>query len=245
MKIYPVIDIKGGKCVRTRQGKYYDVEVYSHFPEKIAVSLESQGASYLHVIDLDRSVLGHAENEECIEKIIENVSIPVQVGGGIRTIKDIDQKLRLGAARVVIGSEAAKNPAFIKEAIHIFGADKLVVSMDLKNNEVMMDGWANPSAYNALAFAKMMEMAGLKTIIYTDVDREGMLQGANIGFARMLIQETKLDVIVSGGITSMIDLEMLEEAGVEGVLVGKSLYEHRIDLASAMEHFGSRTLKTK
>ena len=237
MKLYPVIDIKGGKCVRTRQGKYYDVEVYSQFPEKVAKKLEAQGSSYLHVIDLDAAVLGHAENEECISEIINQVGIPVQVGGGIRTIKDIDQKLTLGAARVVIGSEAARNPAFIKEAVNIFGADKLVVSIDVKNNEVMMDGWANPSTYNAVTFAKMMEKAGIETIIYTDVNREGMLQGVNVSAAKLLIEETNLNVIVSGGVTSMIDLEMLESIEVEGVLIGKSIYERRIELSEAVGHF--------
>ena len=240
MKLYPVIDIKGGKCVRTRQGKYYDVEVYSQFPEKVAKKLEAQGASYLHVIDLDAAVLGHAENEECISEIINQVGIPVQVGGGIRTIKDIDQKLTLGAARVVIGSEAARNPAFIKEAVNIFGADKLVVSIDVKNNEVMMDGWANPSTYNAVTFAKVMEESGIETIIYTDVNREGMLQGVNIPAAKLLIEETNLNVIVSGGVASMIDLEMLESIGVEGVLVGKSIYERRIELSEAVGHFCDR-----
>ena len=237
MKLYPVIDIKGGKCVRTRQGKYYDVEVYSQFPEKVAKKLEAQGASYLHVIDLDAAVLGHAENEECISEIINRVGIPVQVGGGIRTIKDIDQKLTLGAARVVIGSEAARNPAFIKEAVNIFGADKLVVSIDVKNNEVMMDGWANPSTYNAVTFAKVMEESGIETIIYTDVNREGMLQGVNIPAAKLLIEETNLNVIVSGGVASMIDLEMLESIKVEGVLIGKSIYERRIGLSEAVGHF--------
>ncbi len=237
MKLYPVIDIKGGKCVRTRQGKYYDVEVYSQFPEKVAKKLEAQGASYLHVIDLDAAVLGHAENEECISEIINQVGIPVQVGGGIRTIKDIDQKLTLGAARVVIGSEAARNPAFIKEAVNIFGADKLVVSIDVKNNEVMMDGWANPSTYNAVTFAKVMEESGIETIIYTDVNREGMLQGVNIPAAKLLIEETNLNVIVSGGVASMIDLEMLESIKVEGVLIGKSIYERRIGLSEAVGHF--------
>ena len=237
MKLYPVIDIKGGKCVRTRQGKYYDVEVYSQFPEKVAKKLEAQGAGYLHVIDLDAAVLGHAENEECISEIINQVGIPVQVGGGIRTIKDIDQKLTLGAARVVIGSEAAWNPAFIKEAVNIFGADKLVVSIDVKNNEVMMDGWANPSTYNAVTFAKVMEESGIETIIYTDVNREGMLQGVNIPAAKLLIEETNLNVIVSGGVASMIDLEMLESIKVEGVLIGKSIYERRIGLSEAVGHF--------
>lgn len=237
MKLYPVIDIKGGKCVRTRQGKYYDVEVYSQFPEKVAKKLEAQGAGYLHVIDLDAAVLGHAENEECISEIINQVGIPVQVGGGIRTIKDIDQKLTLGATRVVIGSEAARNPAFIKEAVNIFGADKLVVSIDVKNNEVMMDGWANPSTYNAVTFAKVMEESGIETIIYTDVNREGMLQGVNIPAAKLLIEETNLNVIVSGGVASMIDLEMLESIKVEGVLVGKSIYERRIGLSEAVGHF--------
>ncbi len=237
MKIYPVIDIKGGKCVRTRQGMYYDSEVYSNYPEKVARSLEEQGAQYLHVIDLDAAVLGHSMNEECIEEIIKGVSIPVQVGGGIRTIKDIDQKLMMGAKRVVMGTKAVQDPAFVKEAVNIFGAEKLVVSIDLKNNSVMMEAWEKTSAYNVQALTRMMKEAGISTIIYTDVEREGMLAGINIDYAKELILDTDMEVIVSGGITSLKDIEMLNEAGAHGVLLGKSLYEHRLEMNMILEHF--------
>lgn len=237
MKVYPVIDIKGGKCVRTRQGMYYDIEVYSNYPSKVAKSLEEQGAEYLHVIDLDGAILGHSMNDDCLEEIIKNVSIPVQVGGGIRTIKDIDQKLMLGAKRVVIGTKAAKNPAFIKEAVNIFGAERLVVSIDLKNNSVMMDAWEKASAYSAKELTKMMKEAGIKTVIYTDVDREGMMQGIDIDYARELIARTDMEVVVAGGITSLKDLELLYEAGANGVLLGKSLYEHRMEMNVIMDHF--------
>ena len=241
MKIYPVIDIKDGKCVRTRQEKYYDIEVYSHFPEKVAKELEAKGATYLHVIDLDGAVVGHSSNEECIKELIEAISIPVQLGGGIRSIKDIDQALRLGAKRVVIEVDAVQNPAFIKEAINIFGTERLVISIDLKNNAVMREAWKNTSAYTPLVLAKLMKDMGIKNIIvFTDVEREGMMQGANIEFAKELITTLDMDFIISGGIASLKDIEMLQEIGAAGVLLGASLYEHRIDLTSAIEHLNKR-----
>ncbi|MDO5521638.1 MAG: 1-(5-phosphoribosyl)-5-[(5-phosphoribosylamino)methylideneamino]imidazole-4-carboxamide isomerase [bacterium] len=244
MKVYPVIDIKGGKCVRTRQGMYYDTDVYSHHPAKVAKSLQEQGATYLQVIDVDGAMFGHSINEEYIAEIIQSVTIPVQVGGGIRTIKDIDQKLSYGAARVVIGTKAAQNPAFVKEAVNIFGPERLVVSIDIKNNAVMMDAWEKASTYSAHELTKMMKDAGIKTIIYTDVEREGMIQGVNIDYAKQLLQSTDLDVIISGGVSSLKDLELLYEAGASGVLLGKLLYENHLDLDVIVKHFSRMNRET-
>lgn len=232
-----MIDIKNGNCVRTRQGQYVDLEVYSHFPEKVAKNWELQGARYLHVIDLDAAMAGHSVNHEIIEEIISNVSIPVQVGGGIRTIKDIENKLRIGASRVIIGTKAATNPAFVKEAINIFGADKIVVSIDVKRGSVVMDGWQKVSSHSPVMLAKAVQEMGIKTIIYTDVLKDGMLQGPNLEFSKEMVKESKLDVIVSGGVSSLKDLELISENQVHGVLLGKALYENKIDLKNAIDMF--------
>ncbi len=237
MFIYPVIDIKNGQCVRTRRGQYDNLVVYSHNPDKVAKTWEMQGARFLHIIDLDGAVVGHSVNDSAIESIIHNIDIPVQVGGGIRTIKDIEHKLDLGARRVVIGSKAAESPAFIKEAVNIFGADRLVISIDAKDNMVMTDAWGKPSIYRTVSLAKMMEDIGITRVVYTDVNRDGMLQGANIVFAKELIDATSMDVIVSGGVASLKDLELLAEIGAKGVILGKSLYEHKIELKNAIGIF--------
>ena len=237
MLIYPVIDIKNGQCVRTKKGHYDNLSIYSHFPAKMAQEWENQGARFLHIIDLDGAVVGHPVNESVIKSMIENVTIPVQVGGGIRTIQDIERTLALGAAKVVIGSKAAQSPAFIKEAVNIFGAERLVISIDAKDNMVMMDAWEKVSIYSTVSLAKMMEELGIQTVVYTDVNRDGMLEGANLIFAKELIDATGLDVIVSGGISSLTDLERLHEIGAKGAILGKSLYEHKIELKNAIEIF--------
>ena len=237
MFIYPVIDIKNGQCVRTRKGQYDNLVVYSQFPEKFAKIWENEGAKFLHIIDLDGAVVGHTVNDEVIKSIIQNIDIPVQVGGGIRTIQDIEHTLALGAKKVVIGSKAAQSPAFVKEAVNIFGSDRLVISIDAKDNMVMTDAWEKVSIYSTVSLAKLMKDIGITTIVYTDVNRDGMLQGANIVFAKELIDATGLEVIVSGGTASLKDLEMLKDIGAKGVILGKSLYEHKINLKKAIEIF--------
>ncbi len=237
MLIYPVIDIKNGQCVRTKKGHYDNLVIYSRFPEKVAKAWEDRGAKFLHIIDLDGAAVGHSVNDSVIEDIIHSIDIPVQVGGGIRTIKDIEHTLALGAKKVVIGSRAAQSPAFIKEAVNTFGAERLVISIDAKDNMVMTDAWEKVSIYNTVSLAKVMKEIGITTVVYTDVNRDGMLEGANIVFAKELIDATGLDVIVSGGTASLKDLEMLEEIGAKGVILGKALYEHKIDLKNAIEIF--------
>ncbi len=237
MLIYPVIDIKNGQCVRTRRGHYDNLTVYSHFPEKVAKAFMLQGAEFLHIIDLDGALVGHTVNDSVIEAIIQNVDIPVQVGGGIRTIQDIEHMLTLGATKVVIGTKAAESPAFIKEAVNIFGAEQLVISIDAKDNMVMTDAWEKVSIYSTVSLAKVMKELGITTVVYTDVNLDGMLQGPNLVFAKELIDATGLDVIVSGGTASLKDLEMLQGIGAKGVILGKAVYEHKIDLKNAIELF--------
>ena len=237
MLLYPAIDIKNGQCVRLRQGQFQDVEVYSNTPSKIAKQWESSGASFIHLVDLDGALLGHSVNEDAIKEIVQNVNVKTQLGGGIRTIKDIDNKLSLGIDRVIIGTKAVENPAFIKEAIHTFGADRIVVGIDAKAGMVAIKGWETVSNYNAVTLALSMKELGVKHIIYTDIARDGMLQGPNIVHTKEMVDSTGLNIIASGGMSSLKDLEMLSEINVSGAIIGKALYEKRIDLAEAIELF--------
>lgn len=237
MRLFPAIDIRGGQCVRLRQGQFHDVEVYSHSPVKIAKLWESQGASYIHIVDLDGALAGHSMNEDVIREIVQSVQIPVQSGGGIRSISDIETKLSLGVSRVIIGTKAVENPQFVKEAIACFGADKIVVGIDAKQGMVAIQGWEKVSNYKAVSLAMDMKEYGVRTIVYTDISRDGMLQGPNIEHTAELVRLTGLSVIASGGVSSMKDLEAVSEIPVAGVIIGKALYENRIDLRSAIMRF--------
>lgn len=237
MQLYPAIDIKNGQCVRLRQGQFQDVEVYSQTPAKVAKQWESLGATYLHLVDLDGALAGRSVNEDTIKDIVKEVSIPIQVGGGIRTIKDIESKLNLGVTRVIIGTKAVENPAFIKEAIHNFGADRIVIGIDAKDGMVAIEGWEKVSNYNAVTLGLQMKEIGVKTIVYTDISKDGMLQGPNIEHTKVMVDTTGLDIIASGGISSLIDLEKLTSIKVQGTIIGKALYEKHFALNDAIELF--------
>jgi len=240
MILFPAIDIKNGQCVRLRQGSFQDMLVYSEMPLKIAKQWEAAGASFIHIVDLDGALLGHSVNDEVISAIVSEVKIPVQVGGGIRTIKDIENKLNLGVERVIIGTKAVKDPAFIKEAINTFGADRIVIGIDAKDGMVAIEGWEIISSYQATALALEMKRYGVKTIVYTDITKDGMLQGPNITHTKEMVDITGLNIIASGGISSLKDLEMLSEVNVYGAIMGKALYENRIDLKTAINMFEKR-----
>lgn len=240
MKIFPAIDIKNGQCVRLRQGNFSDIFVYSDSPVKVAKEWENCGASYIHVVDLDGALLGHSVNEDVIKEIVKNVKIPVQIGGGIRTIKDIENKLNLGVARVIIGTKAATDSGFMREAIDIFGHEHIVAGIDAKDGIVAVEGWEKLSHYNAVTLAMEMKKAGVKTVIYTDIAKDGMLQGPNLHYTAEIVEKTGLNVIASGGISSLKDLEILKEINVYGAVIGKALYENRINLRKAIQMFESR-----
>lgn len=237
MRIFPAIDIKNGQCVRLRQGNFEDPHVYSNTPLNVAKQWEDNGASYIHIVDLDGALVGYSVNDEVIKSIVAEIHLPIQVGGGIRTIKEIDNKLSLGIDRVIIGTKAVKDPGFVKEAVSIFGADRIVIGIDAKDGMVAIEGWEKVSSYHAVTLAQEMKNYGIQTVVYTDISKDGMLQGPNIQHTREMVELTGLRIIASGGIASLKDLEMLEEAGVYGAIIGKALYENRIDLKTAVEMF--------
>jgi phosphoribosylformimino-5-aminoimidazole carboxamide ribotide isomerase len=241
MLLFPAIDIKNGQCVRLRQGSFQDVLVYSDIPLKIAKQWEAAGASFIHIVDLDGALVGHSVNDEVIKTIVSEVKIPVQVGGGIRTIKDIENKLNLGVERVIIGTKAVKDPGFVRGAIAKFGAKRIVIGIDAKNGMVAIEGWEKVSEYTAITLALEMKKYGVKTIVYTDISKDGMLQGPNIVHTKELADATGLNIIASGGVSSLKDLEILAENEIYGAIIGKALYENKVDLRKAVDLFEKRS----
>lgn len=237
MILFPAIDIKNGQCVRLRQGNFEETRVYSNAPQNVAKQWEADGASFIHIVDLDGALVGHSVNDEVIKTIVSEVKIPIQVGGGIRTIKDIDNKLSLGIDRVIIGTKAVKDPVFVKEAVSIFGADRIVIGIDAKDGQVAIEGWETVSNYHAVALALEMKKYGIRTIVYTDISKDGMLLGPNIEHTKEMVDLTGLQIIASGGVSALKDLEMVQEIGVHGAIIGKALYENRIELKQAVDMF--------
>ena len=234
MQLYPAIDLKDGKCVRLSQGRFDNVKVYSEDPAFMAARWESLGATFLHIVDLDGAVAGSSVNREAIRAIGEAVGIPFEVGGGVRTLEDIEALLSLGVSRVIIGTKAVEDPEFVKTAVGRFGADRVVLGVDARDGKVAVKGWLEDSARTAEEFCLEMKALGIKTVIYTDISRDGMLCGANVASTARLNAATGLEVIASGGISSMEDLAALKAAGIPGAILGKALYEERIDLAEAV-----------
>lgn len=237
MKLYPAIDLKDGNCVRLIQGDYKEITVYGTSPAEMAKKWESLGGTYLHIVDLDGAKEGKSINEGAIGDIVAAVKIPIEVGGGIRTLEDIKEQLAHGVDRVILGSAAIKNKALVKEAIETFGADKIVVGVDAKGGKVAIEGWLEVTDTTALSFCKELEAMGVKTVIYTDIAKDGMMQGPNIEETAKLVEATQLDIIASGGVSRMEDLERLEDIGVHGAIIGKALYIGVIDLKEATERF--------
>jgi len=240
MRLYPAIDIKNGQCVRLKQGRFHDVEVYSLIPAEIAKEWEACGASYIHVVDLDGALAGRMVNEEAIRNIIKSVNIPVQTGGGIRTPQDVEMKLNMGISRVIIGTKAVENPAFVKEMVQNFGAEHIVVGIDARNGYVAVEGWEKTSSRSAVEFALQMKDIGVQTIVYTDIAKDGMLQGPNLEATAEMVRATGLDIIASGGVSAMKDLEDLEAINAGGAIIGKALYEKCVNLREAVERFEKR-----
>lgn len=237
MRLYPAIDLKNGQCVRLRQGKFEEIQRYSKSPEAVAKEYEDMGASWLHVVDLDGALAGYSINDECLKRIIDSVQIPVQIGGGIRTLADIEKKLKLGVSRVIIGTKAVESPQFIREVITAFGPEQIVIGIDAKDGMAAINGWRDVSSHTAISLALKMKELGVATIIYTDISKDGMMQGPNVERTKELLDHTGLCVIASGGISNRDDLDRLKEAKIPGAIIGKALYEHTIDLAMAINEY--------
>ena len=235
MKLYPAIDLHNGKCVRLYKGDYNEVTEYGE-PKEMAQKWKDMGATFLHLVDLDGAKDGYSINLESVKKIIDEVKIDVELGGGIRTLDQISNILNLGVKRVILGSSAL-NLEFVKEAINKFGNDKIVIGIDCKNMMVATHGWLNVSNINAIDFAKMLKEIGVKTIIFTDIAKDGTLEGINLEQTKKLIDETKLDIIASGGAKTNLDIKNAKEIGAYGIILGKSIYSGSIDLKQAIKEF--------
>lgn len=237
MLIFPAIDIRGGKCVRLLQGDFNQETVFSDRPEEMACQWEKQGAKYLHLVDLDGARAGHPENLEAVKRILDSVSIPVELGGGIRTMENIDTVLSLGVRRVILGSVAVKDPELVRQACKKY-QERIVVGIDAKDGIVAVDGWGVSGNVDVTTLAKEMKKAGVKTIIYTDISRDGTLEGVNVKATAELARESGVRIVASGGVKSTMDIEALkpyEKDGIEGVIVGKSIYMGTLDLQQAIE----------
>lgn len=236
MILYPAIDIRGGQCVRLTQGRYDDMTVFSQDPLKMALNFQNDGAQYIHVVDLD-GARGETGNRELIGKIAKSIDIPMQTGGGIRTISDIETVLKSGVARVILGTSAVKNPELVKEAVIKYGS-RIAVGIDAKDGYVAIEGWEKTSSFKAVEFAKKMESLGVKTIIYTDIATDGMLSGPNLVAMEEMVNAVGMDVIASGGVSSVLDLINLKNIGVHGAIAGKAIYTGAVDVKQALLALG-------
>lgn len=237
MIIYPAIDLKEGQCVRLVQGRAEDKTVYSQNPAQVARGFEEQGAAFLHVVDLDGAFEGRPANLDAIRAIAGAISIPFQVGGGLRTRENVLTLLQAGANRVIIGTRAVKSPEFIAELIKEFGPERIVLGVDARNGMVATEGWVETSALKATELGRRMKELGIINAVYTDVSRDGLLQGPNLDSIREMAIGTGLKIIASGGVSSLENISRLREMealGVSGAIIGKALYEGKIILSEAL-----------
>ncbi|MBI0392046.1 1-(5-phosphoribosyl)-5-[(5-phosphoribosylamino)methylideneamino]imidazole-4-carboxamide isomerase [Thermoactinomyces sp. CICC 24226] len=234
--IYPAIDLRGSKCVRLKQGDYGQETVYSEDPLNVAQTFIEQGAEWLHIVDLDAARSGGMENASIIQKIVEFSPVPVQIGGGVRNMERLERLLKWGVRRVVIGSAAIDDPAFVKEALKLYSAH-IAIGLDARDGFVATHGWLKTSRVKAGELAQQMSDWGAETFIFTDISRDGMLTGPNIGAVRDLAGVCGKTVIASGGVHRVADLKQLasyQHEGVKGAIVGKALYTGAIDFPSAI-----------
>ena len=234
MNIIPAIDLIGGQAVRLVKGDYDKVTVYSDDPAAVAESFERAGAKYLHVVDLDGAKDGTTANFETIKKIIERTDLSVEVGGGIRTLERVRQYIDVGVDRVIIGTAAVTDPDFLREAVKLYG-EKIVVGVDIKDGFVAIKGWLEISELSCKEFCKKLESLGVKTIICTDISKDGMMSGTNRELYRELYDEFELNIIASGGVSSMEDIAVLSNMGLFGAIVGKAIYTGAIELSEAIK----------
>ena len=236
MLIIPAIDLKEGKCVRLEQGLMDKATVYSDDPATTARHWESQGAEILHVVDLDGAFAGVPKNLDAIKAIRAAIKIPIEVGGGIRDMATIKTLVSIGIDRIILGTAAIENPAFVQEACNAFPG-KIIVGIDARDGMVAIKGWAEVTKVQAIDLAKQMQEHGVIAVIYTDIKRDGMLSGPNIEATQALARALHIPVIASGGVHTMKDIEnllVIRYSGVSGVITGKAIYSGSLDLKEAI-----------
>lgn len=233
MDLYPAIDLRGGRAVRLLRGDYEKMTVYSDAPLDVARSFKTAGAKYLHLVDLDGAKDGDTANFAIIQRIVEDSGLLVEVGGGIRSIETVERYLELGVMRVIIGTAAVTDPELLLEAVRRFD-EKVAVAVDIKDGFVATHGWTQTSTEDCFDFCKRMQDMGVKTVICTDISKDGAMQGINQELYEELTKRFSLDIIASGGVSAIDDLIKLSDTGVRGAILGKSIYTGSIDLADAI-----------
>lgn len=236
MILFPAIDLKDGQCVRLKLGDMAQATVYNENPAAQALAFENQGFKWLHVVDLNGAFEGQSINGAAVEAILKATKNPVQLGGGIRTLAHIESWLAKGLARVILGTVAVRNPALVKEACKLFPG-KVAVGIDAKGGKVAVEGWAEASTLEVIELAKQFEGAGVSAIIYTDIDRDGILTGINWDSTLSLADAVSIPVIASGGLASIKDIQRMlqpDAKKLEGAITGRALYDGRIDAEEAL-----------
>ena len=234
MKIFPAIDLFGGKAVRLYKGNYNEMTVYSDNPVEIALDFKKAGAEYMHVVDLEGAKTGDTPNLNTISKLVKESGLFVEVGGGIRSIEVIKKYLSIGVQRVILGTAAVTDREFLKEAIREFG-HHIAVGVDIKDGFVAIKGWTEKSAHEAFSFLKELNALGVKTVICTDISKDGAMQGTNHDLYKKISEELSIDLIASGGVSSIDDVKKLSARGVYGAIIGKAYYVKAISLQEAIE----------
>ncbi len=234
MILFPAIDIRGGNAVRLTQGDYDQEKVYHTDPVEVAKEWEAQGAEYIHIVDLDGAKSGSGANGEAIKRIASAVNVPIQVGGGVRTMEDVKRHIDNGVQRVIIGTAAIENPQFLKEAVEQY-KQRIAVSIDARNGYVATDGWTETSDTKAIELVQQLEVIGVDTIVYTDILKDGMMQGPNFEELEHMQKATTINVIASGGVSTEQNIRDLEQLNLYGAIIGKALYEGDLSLASLVK----------
>jgi len=224
MIIYPAIDLKDGKCVRLYKGDMSNVTIFNNSPSSQAKYFQDQGFKFLHIVDLDGAISGNCANEKSVKEILKNITIPAQLGGGIRNLATIEKWFELGISRIILGTVAIKDPDLVKQAAKKF-PNKIVVGIDAKNGMVATDGWVKSSSTSAIELARKFEDAGVAGIIYTDINRDGTGEGVDFEGTKKLSENVKIPIIASGGVGSIIDIKKIKELNINGVIVGRALYD--------------------
>ena len=233
MLLIPAIDLKNGSCVRLLQGNSDKETVYSNDPAGMAAKFEEAGAKRLHLVDLDGAFQGISSNITSIRLIMKNVSIPVQIGGGLRTEEDIDNMIDLGVSSVIVGTMAVNLPDVLEKLLNKYTDEQIILGIDSRNRKVSIEGWKENTQIKDVEFALRWKNSGIKRVVFTDIARDGMLSGPNLVALREMAEDTGLKIVASGGISSLEDLEKLknlEPYGVDQVISGKAIYERKIDL---------------
>lgn len=235
MIILPAVDLLGGKCVRLLKGDYDKVTVYNDDPLSQAWEFKEAGAQWIHVVDLDAARTGVPTNHAIIRQIAEKTGLKVDTGGGIRNMDTLRRWIEdYGVSRCVLGTAAVRDRAFTENALELYG-DKIAIGIDAKDGEVAVDGWTEGSGLDAVEFALIMKSIGAETIVFTDIARDGMLTGPAVSSSKLMVESTGLDVIASGGIGSNEDIDKVRTTGCAGVIVGKAIYEGKVDLKACLQ----------